>query len=223
MPDPDDADDDVSSLLASRFQRSRPAPRPGPDHPPPVRADAPAALPDLDGPRSPPEPVTRTADEATAIIGRERFLPVAEPMLVPAVEPGPIRIFVPVGTAVHVIEDGRIVDVEQHIAGEVTVRVDGDRFYRYRRLLPSSISVAAGEPVDPGTLIGTVGDAIDDDPPCLVVGLQAGDGEWLDICAELTGLADPGELGVHLSTHGDEWIDPLAADGSLSDSSEAVK
>jgi hypothetical protein len=153
-----------------------------------------------------------TADAATAIVGNERFLPVAEAIIVAAQDPGPVRIFVPAGTSVHVIEEGRIAEIDEHIGGEVTVRSANDRFYHYRRLLPSSVCVESGERVTPGAIIGTVGDSIDNDPPCLVVGLQSGDGSWADIRAELVGLSDPGELGLCLAGDADEWIDPLAAD-----------
>lgn len=157
-------------------------------------------------------PALRTADAATAIVGNERFLPVAEPVITRPPEPGTIRIFVPVGTAVHVIEEGRVAEIDEHIGGEVTVRAVGDRFYHYRRLLPSSVCVESGVRVAAGTIIGTVGESIDDDPPCLVVGLQSGDGTWADICTDLVGLSDPGELGLCAQRSGEQWVDPLAAD-----------
>ncbi len=227
LPEAGDEDhEDVSSLLAPRFRRAA-APPPEPSDTAPEAGDrpsaempagpvsappTPASLAEIPSAESPTTPAELTADAATAIVGKERFLPVAEPVLVSPPEPGPMRIFVPAGSAVHVIEEGRVAEIDEHIAGEVTIRVDGDRFYRYRRLMPSSVCVSAGEHVSPGAVIGTVGDAIDEDPPCLVVGLQSGDGAWADICAELTGLPDPGELGLCVSNLADEWVDPLAAD-----------
>lgn len=166
-------------------------------------------MPDAAAPQ-PAAPLT--AEAATAIVGNERFLPIAEPVIVAPAQPGPLRIFAPVGTAVHVIEAGRVADTDQHIAGEVTIRVDGDRFYRYRRLLPSSIVVDAGENVPPGAVIGVVGESVDGDPPCLVVGLQSGAGEWSDLHRILVGLPDPGELGLAFTTDHGTWVDPLAAD-----------
>ena len=149
-------------------------------------------------------------------MGNERFLPIADAVLVPSAEPGPLRIFTPVGTAVHVIERGRIAETDHHIAGEVTIRVDGDRFYRYRRLLPSSICVEPGEHVAPGRLLGVVGESVDGDPPCLMVGVQSGAGEWSDLYRLLIGLPDPGELGLSLTAGSGAWVDPLTADTSAS-------
>ncbi len=236
--EPDEPEEDVSSLLAPRFRRAaRPVPASEPTPataaaqtppvpvtpvppasttptptPPATEATPPAELPEVATPSRSSAPPVLTAEAATAIVGNERFLPVAEAIIVAGKEPGPIRIFVPVGTAVHVIEEGRVAEIDEHIGGEVTVRAAGDRFYHYRRLLPSSVCVESGERVAPGAIIGTVGDAIDDDPPCLVVGLQSGDGSWADISAELVGLCDPGELGLCVADAASEWIDPLAAD-----------
>jgi murein DD-endopeptidase MepM/ murein hydrolase activator NlpD len=220
----DDGDDDISSLLAPRFRRNKPASAPAapPDapaeeispHGAPIPATVPPSIPDdlpvVSAPTRPVTPIDTTPEAATAIVGNERFLPIAEPALVRPTEPGPMRIFAPIGTAVHTIEAGRVAEIDEHIAGEITIRVDGDRFYRYRRLLPSSVCVDAGEHVSPGSIIGTVGDAIDDDPPCLVVGLQSGEGDWADLFTELIGIPDPGELGLCVQASTREWFDPLA-------------
>ena len=195
MSQPEDDDEAIASLLAPRFRRS-PSGAPPPDAtaepstadpvqsapaPSPGTTSSPAAiddLPDSPAPSAAPaaEPAPLTADAALAVVGDERFLPVADPVLIRPLEPGPLRIFVPQGSAVHVIEGGRVAEIDGHLAGEVTIRADGDRFYHYRRLMPSSVRVASGEPVTPGTVIGTVGEAVDTDPPCLVVGLRSGDG-----------------------------------------------
>lgn len=236
MSKPENDDEAIASLVAPRFRRQ---PTPPPEQPISVapeqapteeeRTAVPSAgsvvlpIESLPEEPSPPPPVVAapaTIEAATAIVGDERFLPVSDPVLIRPVEPGPIRIFVPPGTPVHVIESGRVAEIDEHLAGEVTIRSDGDRFYHYRRLLPSSVRVNSGEIVAPGAVIGTVGEAIDNEHPCLVVGLRIGDGSWTDMHSELVGLSDPGELGLCVTNEAREWVDPLARDDLSQDDVE---
>jgi murein DD-endopeptidase MepM/ murein hydrolase activator NlpD len=105
----------------------------------------------------------------------------------------------PAGTSVHCIESGVVQLVDPTQAGELEVRSDRDRVYRYGRLLPSSIRARPGDWVEAGQILGEVG-AVGEpgrrggEQPTLVVALLDDAGRRLDLYHQLLGLPDPIEL-----------------------------
>lgn len=147
-------------------------------------------MPERDAPNG------RTGDRPTVRVGR-RFLPVAAsawPPVSATSTSATVALPVTPGTPVHAIAAGRVVSADSASAGELALRIDNELRVLYRRLLPSSMTVAAGDAVRPGDLLGTVRDAAGEATAFLELGASRADGTALDIFDLLTGAADPLEL-----------------------------
>lgn len=152
----------------------------------------PAALAGAD--QEGPMPRSLFSGDPVVRVGR-RFLPVAAAALPPIADrDGLVAVPLAPGTPVHAMEAGRVVSAEGATAGEIVIRIESELRLVYRKLLPSSVTVAAGDMVVAGDVIGTVAPSSGDRLVTLELGVQNPDSSWETLSSWLTGLPDPLEL-----------------------------
>lgn len=129
-------------------------------------------------------------------VGR-RFLPVAATALPPLpTDPGVVVLPLAPGTPVHAMQSGRVVAADGP-TGEVVLRVEGEVRFVYRKLLPSSTTVSAGDTVESGDVIGVVAPGLGRRHAALELGIQLPDDSWEQVATWLVGMPDPLELYVN--------------------------
>jgi len=139
-----------------------------------------------------------------------------------ALDPGEgIEVVAPEGTPVHAVAGGDVVEVVAEGAegpgGRVAIRGEDGCRYDYRRLASGSVTVAPGQRVAAGSILGAVGPAGGHGlaghhgPTHLLLAVTGPGGEPLDPYQLLLGLPDPNELGYGPSGLGRD-IDPDETD-----------
>jgi murein DD-endopeptidase MepM/ murein hydrolase activator NlpD len=230
---PVDQADALAALVAPQVTRATPDDEP----PPPQQAPAPPEQAPAPPPEERPEPAPEPP-AAAVIIATPPIIPAAPAAKDPGA-PGPrgdgeyfqpvpsaqlvdgwrlwaagerregIDVVAPEGTPVHAVAGGTVVAAER--SGQ-TMQVQGDdgRRYAYMGLRDGSLTVATGQRIEAGRILGAVGGTVE--PPHLHLEINDPDGSPINPYELLLGLPDPNELGYGAVGLGTD-IDPYPTDG----------